>query len=53
MQNLGQIQIFYKVGQTRMTQTKRDPIDPDNQDDLTRFQPWRKTMQNIRFAIYI
>ena len=37
MQNLGQTQIFYKPGQTHLTQTTRDP---DNQDDPTRFQPW-------------
>ena len=29
MQNLGQIQILYKPGQTRLAWTKRDP------DDLT------------------
>ena len=34
MQNPGQTQIFYKAGQTRMTQQKRDPVDP------TQFQPW-------------
>ena len=33
MQNPGQTRIFYKPGQTRMTQTKCDPDDP------TRFQP--------------
>ena len=39
MQNPGQTQIFYIVGQTRLTQTKRDPVDLDNPDDPTRFQP--------------
>ena len=33
MQNMGQTQILYKPGQTRLTRTKRDPLD------LTRFQP--------------
>ena len=37
MQNLGQTQVFYKPGQTNLTQTKRDPDNPDNP---TRFQPW-------------
>ena len=37
MQNPGQTQIFYKVGQTHLTWTKRDP---DNPEDLTGFQPW-------------
>ena len=37
MQNPGQTRIFYKVGQTRLTRAKRDPVDPD---DLSRFQPW-------------
>ena len=36
MQNPGQIRIIYKPGQTRLTRTKCDPVDPD---DLTRFQP--------------
>ena len=28
MQNPGQTRIFYKAGQTQMTQQKRDPYDP-------------------------
>ena len=47
MQNPGQTRIFYKLGRTRLTRTK---LDPDNSDDLTRFQPWWKTVtihQNI------
>ena len=39
-QNPDQTRIFYKPGQTCLTQTKRDLVDPDNLDDLTRFQPW-------------
>jgi len=30
MQNLGQTQIFYNLGQTRLTRTKCDLDDPDN-----------------------
>ena len=36
MQNPNQTRIFYKPGQTRLTRTKCDPVDPD---DPTRFQP--------------
>ena len=36
MQNPGQIRVFYKAGQTQLTQTKHDLGDPD---DLTQFQP--------------
>ena len=36
MQNPGQTWIFYKVGQTCLTQAK---CDPDNPDDPTWFQP--------------
>lgn len=32
--------IFYKVGQTWLTQTKCDLDDPNNPDDSTWFQPW-------------
>ena len=39
MQNPDQIRIFYKPGQTHLTWAKRDPVDPDNLDDLTWFQP--------------
>ena len=35
--NLGQTWIFYKVDETCLIQTKRDPGDPD---DPTQFQPW-------------
>ena len=35
IENPGQTQIFYKLGQTHLTRTKRDPVDPDNLDDLT------------------
>ena len=38
MQNPGQTQIFYKVGQTRLTREKCDPVNPDDLDDLTRLQ---------------
>jgi len=37
MQNTGQTQMFYKLGQTRMTHKKSDP---DNLDDLTQLQRW-------------
>ena len=40
MPNPGQIQIFYKAGQTRLTQAKCNPVDPDDPDDLTRLQRW-------------
>ena len=40
MQDPGQIRIFYKLGQTHLTQTKREPVDLDNPDDPTRYQPW-------------
>ena len=39
MQDTGQTRIFYKPGQTRLTWTKCDPVDPDNADDPTQFQP--------------
>ena len=35
--NPGQTRIIFKPGLTRMTRTKRDPVDPD---DPTRFQRW-------------
>ena len=38
MQNPGQTQILYKIGQTRLTQAKCDLVDPDDTDDLTRLQ---------------
>ena len=38
MQNPGQTQIFYKVGQTQLTQSKHDPVDSDDPDDLTQLQ---------------
>ena len=40
MQNPGQTQIFYKVGQTQLTWAKSDPVDPDYLNDPTRFQCW-------------
>ena len=40
MHNPGQTWILYKPGQTHLTQTKCDPVDLDNPDDPTRFQPW-------------
>ena len=46
MQNPGQTWIFYKPDQTRLTRTKRDPVDPDNLDDPTRFQPWYKVQSS-------
>ena len=39
MQYLAQAQTFYKPGQSRLTQTKCDPVNLDNPDDPTRFQP--------------
>ena len=39
MQNSGQTWIFYKPGETHLTRTKCDPVDPDNPNDLARFQP--------------
>ena len=33
MPNSGQTRIFYKVGQTRLTREKCDPVDPDDPDD--------------------
>ena len=44
MQNSGQTWVFYKLGQTRLTGTKRDPVDLDNSDDPTQFQPWQRPM---------
>ena len=38
MQNLRQTQIFYKVGQTRLTREKCDPVDPNDPDDPTQLQ---------------
>ena len=40
MQNLGQTRIFYKAGQTWLTQAKSDPVDPD---DPTWLQRWYGT----------
>ena len=37
MQNPGQTRIFYKPGQTHLTRTKRDPVDPAHP---SQFQPW-------------
>ena len=39
MQNPGQTWIFYKLGETHLTRTKCDPVDPDNPNNLARFQP--------------
>ena len=39
MKNLGQTWIFYKLGQTHITQTKRDSVDLDDLDDPSWFQP--------------
>ena len=36
MQNPGQTQIFYKAGQTWLTQAKCDPVDLYDPDDPTR-----------------
>ena len=38
--NPGQTRIIFKPGLTRMTWTKRDPVDPDDPGDPTRFQCW-------------
>ena len=38
MQNPGQTQTFYKVGQTWLTLAKCDLVDPDDLDDPTRLQ---------------
>ena len=40
MQNLGQTWIFYKAGETWLTQAKHDPVDPDDLDDSTQLQHW-------------
>ena len=40
MPNLGQIWIFYKAGQTQLTQAKCDLVDLDDLDDLTWLQRW-------------
>ena len=40
MPNPGQTWIFYKVGQTQLTQAKCDPVDPVDPDDLTWLQCW-------------
>ena len=37
--NPGQTQVFYKMGQTHLTQGKCDPDDPGDPDDPTRFNP--------------
>ena len=39
IQNPGQTWIFYNLGQTRLTRAKLNPVDPDNSDDPTQFQP--------------
>ena len=36
MPNMGQTQIFYKAGQTRLTQAKCNPDYPDNSTQLQR-----------------
>ena len=41
MWNSGQTRISYKAGWAHLTRTKYDPVDPDNPDDPTRFQPCR------------
>ena len=38
MQNQCQTQIFYKLGQTHLTRTKCNLVDPDDLDDLSWFQ---------------
>ena len=43
---------FYKPGQTRVTRTKHDPVDPDNPDDLTRFQPWSARRAGFLIRIF-
>ena len=40
MQNPGQTQIFYKVGQIQLTRAKCDPVDPDDSDDPNQLQCW-------------
>ena len=47
MQNPGQTQIFYKVGQTWLTREKCDPVDPD---DPTWLQRWFIAHQSIRLV---
>ena len=39
MQNVGRIQMFYKVDMICLIQTECDLDDSDNLDDLTMFQP--------------
>ena len=40
MQNPGQTWIFYKAGQTWLTQAKRDLVDSDDPDNPTQLQHW-------------
>ena len=48
IQNPDQTRIFsYKPGQTRLTRTKRDLVDPD---DPTQFQPWSGS--NLSGTVY-
>ena len=44
MQNLNEIQIFYKPGQTQLTQMKHDPDDP-----IFWFQTW-PTLPGIHYT---
>ena len=54
MQNLGQIQILYKLGQTHLTWIKLDPVDLDNADDPTRFQPYySKPMYQLKYLLML
>jgi len=46
MQNPGQTQIFYKVGQTWMTHKKSDPDDP------TQLQRWYKYTLHLQWSVY-
>ena len=52
MQNPGQTQIFYKLGKTHWTRTEHDPVDPDNPDDPTRFQPSFNPGPQILLTLY-
>ena len=49
MQSLGQIQIFYKLGQDCLTQTK---CDPDDLHDLSRFPAWYMHIYRLQMDIF-
>ena len=55
MKNPGQTRIFYRPGQTYLTRTKHDPVDPDNSHDPIRFQPWPMgtVLRTLNMIVYV